>query len=104
MPINLIEEDGKTSPTREKFHEGPRRKGMRDAGNSSVLICREDRGIEVGAESLLLARNIPPLRLSCPSLLLPAILSPLSLRDTRHPTAFSASAVPNYGKSEALAT
>lgn len=46
--------------TLKKFPEQTRRKGMRDVGNSSVLICREDRGIEVGAESLLLARNIPP--------------------------------------------
>jgi len=29
-------------------------------GNLSVLICREDRGIEAGAKSLLLARKIPP--------------------------------------------
>lgn len=43
----------------EKFRNRTRCKEG-DAGNSSVLICREDREIEAGAESLLLARAIPP--------------------------------------------
>lgn len=64
-----------------------------------MLICREDREIEAGAESLLLARSIPPcaLLLSSPPLHpLPAILAPLSLRDTKRPIVFSTSIVPNY--------
>lgn len=59
-----------------------------------MLICREDRRIEAGAESLLLARSIPPCAF------LPATfslsLSVLSLHDAKRPILFSASAVPNY--------
>lgn len=64
-----------------------------------MLICREDREIEAGAESLLLARSIPPcsfLLFSSPPHPLPATLAPLSLRDTKRPIVFSTDTVPNY--------